>query len=176
LLERLQEVERQLTALLERPGWRTAWVARRPPVTHRAWLQVDGSTRVYLHRMFPMQDWTAWPHHHPWPFAARILRGGYYMQRLLEGRLVEGLDVRGSYEMTDPNEAHSIHVGEETWSVIVTGAPYRRSVSRWRPEAPMPALTPNDCAALFDGFSGLVGLQTHSLPTRAQAREALGGL
>ncbi len=74
------------THLLKLPGylshpqrWQSLLINKHPPVIHRLSLKVATDRTLILHKVFPCHRQSAYMHSHSWPFALKIISGGYEM-------------------------------------------------------------------------------------------------
>lgn len=146
MLDVLAAAEAALPALLaDEAGWRSLDIDYHPPRVERLYRAFDGH-RLSLHRASPCRPEEALFHPHPWPSAMRLVRGRYRMW-IGHGSGTEAPPLAGMvelaagscYAMTDRDQWHAVApVGEATLSVMVTGAPWDRSM----PLTPDTALSP----------------------------------
>lgn len=134
MLDLLTAAENILPSLLHQKNlWQGLYVDYHHPYVERLWTQW-GENRISLHKIYPCERAAALFHPHPWPQAAKILRGGYEMgigysqahknEPPLATRLF--INEGSSYEMIDPNSWHYVRpIDEPSFSLMVTGKPWQ---------------------------------------------------
>ncbi len=164
MLKVLFDLEKQLPALLEKPGWNSLMIDYETPHVQRLWRRV-GDYRLCLHRISPCE--TALYHPHPWPSAVRILSGDYEMgvgmvvpgeaelTEITKGVLTEGT----SYEMLHPMGWHYVKpLKIASYSIMVMGPPYppRPDIVHPKPSAPLSPLSEEVQQELLEIFNDLL--------------------
>jgi len=76
MLNVLQEVEKELLALLDKTDWNSVNIDYETPHVERLWIPY-GDYRVSLHRIHQCEK--SLMHPHPWPQAVRVISGCYEM-------------------------------------------------------------------------------------------------
>lgn len=60
-------------------NWGSLLIDKYPPVIHRLYRKISDNRTVMLHRLFHSGDDPCLMHSHSWPFAIKIIDGGYEM-------------------------------------------------------------------------------------------------
>lgn len=138
LMKRLKGVvDNDLRDLLRQPFlWKSKKIRYETPHVDRVWMQLDDTTRLFVHRIHPCE--VALSHPHPWPSAVLLLSGSYEMG-IAHGHpqgdpffpgavppLAAIVDVHApsGYEMTHPWGWHYVKPREVVYSVMLTGRPF----------------------------------------------------
>lgn len=153
MIDRLEALQRDLPALLDRDDWRTALIDKHPPTVRRAWLPTGPSERLYVHESMPHTGDAFW-HAHPWPCCVKVLSGQYEMgiAHGLSCAAVVRVERGMVYEMLDPGARHYVRVlgGQSAFSLMLTGKPFEWHINEWRPNTERPRLlTFAERSALF---------------------------
>lgn len=121
--------------LLDKESWGSLLIDKYPPVIHRMSYKLSETRTLILHRLFHCKSEKAYMHSHSWPFALKIIQGGYEMgigfssnrnvspAALATVYLKEG----NTYEMTSSDIWHYTKPVEhaESWSIMLIGPRWR---------------------------------------------------
>lgn len=135
LWDLLKDVEtNKLPLLVHQPeAWSSVFVDYEPPFVERLWLQLDKDHRLFLHHVKACEADSLW-HPHPWPSIVKVMpRSGYEhgigYDTTHEGECPVGMiqTVYGSmtYEMSDPHAWHYVKPLWSSWSIMITGIPFK---------------------------------------------------
>lgn len=79
LLELEQEITRLGDYLQDQTRWQSLLIEKYPPVIHRLSFLLSPTRTLVLHRLFSCPGAHAHMHSHSWPFALKVIEGGYEM-------------------------------------------------------------------------------------------------
>lgn len=155
MLRALFDAERNFTELCrDESAWKSSFINYEKPHVERVWRPI-GQQRLSLHRIHSCSPTESLFHPHSWPSAMRIISGAYEMcighgagsePPKISTRII--LHSGCVYEMTDPDEWHSVRpLTESSYSVMLSGMPWNRSA----PKSSTP-LSPLTDAQRFDLF------------------------
>jgi len=138
MLEKLQEAEAALPALLCDNNWNSLLVDYHHPRVHRLWRQFDDKHRLLLHKIHSCEEGEALLHPHPWPSAMRIYTPSGASYETGVGRGNPHFDAPpmpakfvlksgSSYEMVDDCAWHYVRpLDGPIYSVMVIGKPWSK--------------------------------------------------
>jgi len=139
LLERLYTLLPLIEMDLENAEkWNYLHVTYEHPHVKRLWRQY-GEERVFLHEISPVPaGGEALLHHHPWPSAALVIRGGYEMEIKVEGIMAARTWIHegSAYEMLDPKSQHSVRPRSTVLTIMITGSPFEEPLGNPKPSDP----------------------------------------
>lgn len=72
-------VENLSVYLQDRAGWSSLSIDKYPPVIHRLSYTINSERTLLLHKLHHCQNEKAYMHSHSWPFAVKVIEGGYEM-------------------------------------------------------------------------------------------------
>lgn len=136
MLAQLAEIENQLPELLSnRSKWQSLKIDKYPPVIHRLYLPLENGNTILLHRLFNCNGQHAYLHSHSWPFAIKVLEGGYEMgigfskDRDIPPDTAATVFIKAgdTYQITSPDVWHYTKplTNEESWSIMLIGPRWR---------------------------------------------------
>jgi hypothetical protein len=140
VLKNLQDALVLLPELLnDHTLWDSLIVNRRKPITYRVFTTLPNGLRLCLHKFEPCHTHEAFSHPHPWPGAFMILQGKYQMNvgYSCNGRMDSLpadvmsliLNKYSFYEIINPLTWHSVVPLEPTYTVMVNGEPWDKSIA-----------------------------------------------
>lgn len=142
MLDLLREAEDYLQstqALNEVREWRSLYINYGVPVVSRLWRPWRDKYRIHLHQIEAAPEWVSGVEMvNPWPFATKILQGGYRQTIATAAGCMESELVAGCSFYVDSPVPYWIKPRGLTYSIAVTGEPFPK-----RPEKPAKgSLTP----------------------------------
>jgi hypothetical protein len=112
--------------------WSSLLIEKYPPVIHRLSLKLSITRTLVLHRLFKCQNTHAYMHSHSWPFAIKVIEGGYEMGVGFSSRrnvtpsvtYTTYVGAGNSYEMCSSDVWHYTKILEpvqESYSIMLIG-------------------------------------------------------
>lgn len=153
----------ELPALIKNKSlWQSLDINDETPKVERLWCEWE-ENRIYLHKISPCKDGTAYYHTHPWPSAMYILKGEYKMGIGL-GSIKDKAPVismnfilpeGAKYEMIEENSWHFVQpLKDNCYTLMVTGKPYDQSLPK--SERSLSALSHNKFEQLYETMLNII--------------------
>lgn len=80
MIKELQKILPLIPSFLEDTSkWDSLLIDKYPPVIHRLSLKLSEDRILLLHKLFNTKKQHAYMHSHSWPFACKVIQGGYEM-------------------------------------------------------------------------------------------------
>lgn len=160
MIEELKDLLPKLPALIKDKNntWDSLLIDKYPPVIHRVSLKFSEERTLLLHQLFNTGSDHALMHSHSWPFACKVLEGGYEMgvgfsddrskpPTSVFTSFVKSGDI---YEMLSPNVWHytkPINGTQCSYSVMLIGPRCRERKAE--NNSPLPDVTKTDLLQWF---------------------------
>ena len=156
---RLNELCASLPALLkDKSKWQSLKICKFEPVIHRLFMQLEDGCTLILHKIFHCEESKPFMHSHSWPFAVRIIDGGYDMSvgfsysRHCAPKPIYKTTVKSgdTYEMLSPNIWHTTDVHKNnkcSYSIMIIGPRWRDRLAQNNDQ-----LSQEDFDHLYDYF------------------------
>lgn len=163
LLEMLFKAEKDIPDLLRNreTKWVSTHVVYEEPHVHRLHVTWRENYRLSLHRIFPCTKGQPLFHVHPWPQAAKLVKGRYEMGiGAAPGVVAPPIAVTAllvaptAYAMGHPDAWHYVRpLDEPVLTFMLTAAPWQREVNYTASK--QPRLSPEDTESLLAAFRAI---------------------
>jgi hypothetical protein len=133
MIKELENLLPSIPLLLENEeAWGTLLINKYPPTIHRAFLKLSDDRILLLHKLFNTQHEHALMHSHSWPFACKVIMGGYEMgvgfsedrNQPPQSVFTSVIKTGDIYEMLSPDVWHYTKPAENTeysYSIMLIG-------------------------------------------------------